>query len=87
MRAAPENDAPFEVGHRAVFFRPLRRREDDVGELRGLGQEEIGDDEQIERARGVPSTCDPSGTDTAGFDPTTSSARTPPSVPMLSSSS
>ena len=47
--ALAADDAAFEVGHRAVFLRPLRRREDDVGHAGRLGQEEVGDGEEVER--------------------------------------
>ncbi len=35
-RARSQDDAPLEVRHRPVFFRPLRRRQHDVGQGRGL---------------------------------------------------
>ena len=49
--ALAADDAAFEVGHRAVLFRPLRRRQHDVGHLRGLGEEEVGDGQEVERGQ------------------------------------
>ena len=45
---APVEQAPLEVGHRALLLGPLARREDDVRALGRLGQKEIGHDEQIQ---------------------------------------
>ena len=47
-RAPAADDAPFEIGHRAILFRPLRGRQHDVGKLRRLGKKEVGDDEKVE---------------------------------------
>ncbi len=42
-------DAPLGVGDRALALGPGRgRRQDDVRELRGLGQEQVLDDEEVE---------------------------------------
>ena len=46
---SPPQHAAFEIGHGAILFRPLRRRQDHVGQARGLGQEEIAHHEVIER--------------------------------------
>ena len=38
----------FEVGHRAGLFGPLRHGQDHVGHGRGLGENQVGDDEEVE---------------------------------------
>ncbi len=47
----PQHDAAFEVRHRAVLFGPLRGGQHDVGQRRGLRQEEVGHHQEIERAQ------------------------------------
>ena len=48
--AAPQH-APLEVRHRPVLLGPHRHRQHDVGDGRRLRQEEVTDDEQVERAQ------------------------------------
>ncbi len=65
-RTPAPDDAPFEIGDGAILFRPLRRRQDDVGQLRRLGQKEVGDGEKIEAletARPPPSHSAPRRSD------------------------
>ncbi len=46
----PAADHPaLPVGHRAVLLGPLRGREDDVGQGRGLRQEDVGHRQQVQR--------------------------------------
>ena len=40
-RPLPHNHAPFEVRHRAIFLRPLRRRQNHIRQFRRLGEEEV----------------------------------------------
>ena len=47
--AAAADDAALEVGHRALLLGPLGDGQHDVGERRRLGEEEVADDEQVER--------------------------------------
>ena len=42
-------DAALAVGERAVLLEEARARQDDVGELRGLGEEQLLDDEEVQR--------------------------------------
>ena len=47
-RLAAHLNLPVGIGDRACFFRPGRRRQDDVGHHRGLCQEDILHDEMLE---------------------------------------
>ena len=40
-RAAAANDPSFEIGHRSVFFGPLRAGQHNIGQLGRFGQEKI----------------------------------------------
>ena len=46
---AAQDHPALEVGHGAVLLGPLRDGQHDVGERRGLGQHDVGDDQQVER--------------------------------------
>ena len=54
---------------------------------RGLGQDDVGDDEQVERRRAASATWVRVGRGDDELEPSTSSAAGPPSVPSASSSS
>ena len=56
-RTAAENHATFEVRHRPVLLGPLGGRQDDVGEHRGLREEELRDDQELERLEPVGDPC------------------------------
>ena len=58
QRARSQDDAPLEIRHRAVFFRPLRGRQHDVGQGRGLRQKEVRHHQEVERLEPV---LDPPG--------------------------
>ncbi len=47
-RLAPPEHATLQVGSGPVLLGPLGGGEDDVGEAGGLGQEEVGDDQEVE---------------------------------------
>ena len=48
-RLAAQQDPTLDVGHRAVLLGPLGGGQHDVGPARGLGQEEVGDDQEVQR--------------------------------------
>jgi hypothetical protein len=48
LGAPAQQQAPLEIGHSAFLLDPLRDRQDDVSEFRGIGQEQVGDHQQIE---------------------------------------
>ena len=52
-RAAQQHPA-LGVGHRAALLGPLGGGQHDVGELGGLGQEDVGDGEEVQRLRAAP---------------------------------
>ena len=52
-RTAPAKHASLEVGGRAVLFCPLGAWQHDVGNRRGLREEEVGDDQQVERLKAL----------------------------------
>ncbi len=54
LQGAPAAEhAALEVGHRAFLLGPLGHRQDDVGDRRGLGEEEVADHQQVEAAQAV----------------------------------
>ena len=48
-RPLPHNHAPFEVRHRAIFLRPLRRRQNHIRQFRSLRQEEVRHHQEVQR--------------------------------------
>ena len=54
---APDHPA-LEVGHRALLLGPLGGGQHDVGELGGLGEEDVGDDQQVQRGEPVAHPVD-----------------------------
>ena len=67
------------VGDGAVALAPRRRAgQHDVGELRGLGEEDVLHDEVVEALEQLRRRAAPSASDWAGFSPITYSARRSP---------
>ena len=52
-RLAAELDEPVGVGEGPGLLGERARRQDDVGEVRGLGQEDVLDDEMLERGERI----------------------------------
>ncbi len=50
-------DPPLGVGEGAVLLQERRPGQEDVGELRGLVEEQVLHDEQVERRQGAAATC------------------------------
>ena len=72
--ATAADHAALEVRHRALLLGPLGHRQDDVREGGRLGEEEVGDHEQVERSSPARTT-EALGAETTTFEPCTSSAR------------
>ena len=63
-KGLPAADHPaLQVGHGALLLGPLGGREDDVGERGGLGQEDVGDHEQVQRGQPVTHSVHVGGRD------------------------
>ena len=49
----PQEDAAFQIGHRAALPRPTGDGQDDIGALGRFGQEDVGHDEKIQRVQSL----------------------------------